>query len=59
MPLQLVRVHGLPPECAKAFEWLSTTCKASDAYLTDVIFTTSDLGCFMKAEGTISLNERR
>ena len=56
--MQHFRIHHLPAECGSAFQWLTDTCKKSNATVSDLVFTSNDAGAFVSAEGTICIGSR-
>jgi len=52
----LTRVHAIPRECHRAFVWLMELCKGVGIQVSDISFTSTKQGGFLKVEGTICLN---
>jgi hypothetical protein len=51
------RVYAIPRECRDAFVWLMDLCKEIGIDVSNTTFTSTKQGRFLKAEGTIRLNE--
>jgi len=57
MLLSINRVYAIPRECRDAFAWLMDLCKEIGIEVSDINFTSTKHGRFLKAEGTIRLRE--
>ena len=58
MLLPISRVYAIPPECRDAFMWLMHLCKDFAIDVSNVTFTSTQKGRFIKAEGDLRLRER-
>ena len=54
----ITQIYAIPRECRDAFTWLMDLCKEIGIVVSDVTFTSTKQGRFLKAEGTVRLKER-
>ncbi len=47
------RVHAVPRECHASFVWLMEACDCMELEVDNVVFTSTDTGEFISAEGTV------